>query len=399
MQPIRKPELTAEEQAELKRQEDLEREELDRQIREMYGLDAKAPQERVDPIAIIRKARDKHRDWSGDASHFGGLPRLGKAEWPRGKDGKPLPFIAQLDLAEVAMANPETPLPRTGSLAFFISEGAVIYVPEGVTEQADPPWDLPPAFVETSYPLPEHSSDVTRPLFPFWPVDLHRLRMPDDLPGIEDDTDIMNEIHEVQDAAFKAIHRGCEEDDRLNGDVQSYHWYTAQLVLRQPKLASEKLPEVIARAENYKPQSLPEIEQEARDLRQFIQQYGVFVADRNPWDALSAEETAVFVEAHGQLSRDFENICQFEVTRHLRDLQEATHRRMITGDMDAVVAMPDGVLERDNRCERRPSPFHHQMFGLGAGPQMDVFSHIGDYMLLQIGWDIPPEFTFGDVGG
>ena len=57
-----------------------------------------------------------------DASHgtrLGGAPDLPDlALWPHW-EGVPLAFLAQIDLAEVAALNPETPLPKTGFLSFF----------------------------------------------------------------------------------------------------------------------------------------------------------------------------------------------------------------------------------------------------------------------------------------
>lgn len=125
------------------------------------------PAERPRPLVLARKPREPDRDWSGERSHLGGLPRLGEADWPRGKDGRPLPFVAQIDLAEVAAACPESPLPHEGSLAFFVNSGAVLYVPPGFDVPATAPDDLPMAYDEGGYPFPEEPSSMARPTFPF----------------------------------------------------------------------------------------------------------------------------------------------------------------------------------------------------------------------------------------
>jgi hypothetical protein len=53
------------------------------------------------------------------ASRLGGEPDLpGDLKWPR-RNGTPMAFVAQLDLAEVAAVLPENPLPETGHLWFF----------------------------------------------------------------------------------------------------------------------------------------------------------------------------------------------------------------------------------------------------------------------------------------
>jgi len=53
-------------------------------------------------------------------SRLGGLPDLPPgAEWPRTPDGRPMSFLAQLNLAEAQGVRPETPLPPGGQLYFF----------------------------------------------------------------------------------------------------------------------------------------------------------------------------------------------------------------------------------------------------------------------------------------
>ena len=382
----------------VKEQEDRETDELFRQIDEMYAAGATFHGEHVDPIAIVRKKRDKSRDWSTDRSHFGGLPRLGKSEWPRDAKGIPLPFIAQIDLAEIAEANPDTPLPKIGSLAFFINSGAVIHVPDGVREHADLPWDLPEAFQETSYPLPEYKSEVTGRTFPFWPVEPLRLRLPASLPAPCDDYEVIEEIVQAQDAALEELvplRRGQYSSRDL---PEEFHWYAADLVLRQIKASIDYLPRAIASAKKYDAASIPQIEEQARGLAQFIPHFAIFVEGRNPWERMSDEEAAVLLDAIEQVHEDYGKLCRYNVSRRPRDLREATYRRMITGDRDAAAAMPDEVLEYYNECDRRSSPYAHQMFGVGGCPQDALYCHLSDNLLLQIAYDTPPEFRFGDVG-
>jgi hypothetical protein len=118
-------------------------------------------------------------DRSGARSWLGGAPQLGATPWPRGKSGEPLHFVAQIDLAEVAHATGEVPLPTMGSLAFFVGrEGAVIFVPEG---QGKTPVYPPPGMPD----LTEFggSSDWRydlegRRLYPYWPVSFSVLDLP-----------------------------------------------------------------------------------------------------------------------------------------------------------------------------------------------------------------------------
>lgn len=213
--------------------------------------------QRVDPIAIIRKARDKDRDWSNDRSWFGGLPKLGGQAWPRGKNGVPLPFVAQLDLAEIAAANPDTPLPREGSLAFFINEGAVLHVPPGDHQPTPAPDDLPHAYEEDGYPLPEVRSPLTHSLFPFWPVEPARMRLPEDLPPVSEDEDDLEIIDAAQVVASAAITPRREYAFSTGGRLtegiagaETMWWYGAGLVLRQLQAALAYVPRAIAGRES-----------------------------------------------------------------------------------------------------------------------------------------------------
>src|SRR5918999_1927368 len=52
--------------------------------------------------------------------HLGGLPRVPASfVWPSNKEGRPLGFLAQLDLAEVRAAAEIEWLPKAGTLLFF----------------------------------------------------------------------------------------------------------------------------------------------------------------------------------------------------------------------------------------------------------------------------------------
>jgi uncharacterized protein YwqG len=94
--------------------------------------DRLAPQ--VRPAIRLETAREPTQPGH---SHIGGLPDLpGDMEWPRRK-GKPLPFVAQVDLAEAQRAHASKLLPESGWLLFFSSEddaehgSCVLYLPAG----------------------------------------------------------------------------------------------------------------------------------------------------------------------------------------------------------------------------------------------------------------------------
>lgn len=106
-------------------------------------------------------------------SWLGGLPVApADFEWPRDTDGKPLSFIAQIDLAEVKPEastglRPEG-LPDRGALLAFMGQTYAFHVVSGedmiTTKPTTPPPDLEP--------LENHGFWIKDTVFPKWPVSL-----------------------------------------------------------------------------------------------------------------------------------------------------------------------------------------------------------------------------------
>lgn len=391
---------------------------------------------RIRPVVLARMARERGVDWSGAGSHLGGMPRLGEALWPRGRNQLPLPFVAQIDLAEIAAKCPESPLPHQGSLAFFINDGAVIHVPPGASEPAVAPADLPHAFEEGGYPLPEEPGLLTHPLFPFWPLEPIGLKLPDDLPLPSEEEDDLEAIRSVQTAALhnrlprreyafsvsSARKDGCPSADTM-------WWYGAQHVARclhkavdgserraafyvdsiakseayRARLESEierdaeKIAAAAAATERYR-EAIPRVAEQSAGLEAFVAEFDRFVTGRDPWSVMRANEVQVLKEAMAETRKSFEELCRFVVPSGLDDLRNLTIRRMITGDEAALAALPDELLGALNRGYRLTSAAQHQMFGLGECIQTALYDHLGDLLLLQIGYDDLPEMCFGDVG-
>lgn len=158
-------------------------------------------------ILISRRPREIGGDWKNARSWLGGAPRLGELSWPRNDKGAPLHFAAQIDLAEVAEKAPDTPLPKEGSLAFFIGDARmVLFVPD---HHAFPP-----------DPAPDGMSDLTtvggdprwpfdpqgRALFPFWPIAFTRIQVdgPNGPTTQLDEDDCREECYAAQSAAIGA---------------------------------------------------------------------------------------------------------------------------------------------------------------------------------------------------
>src|SRR5215831_7047912 len=87
-------------------------------------------------VVLSRRPRHVGDDRARAKSWLGGAPRLGGKPWPRGEGGRPLHFMAQIDLGEIAAAGGSAELPSYGALAFFIGADAppaakVMHIPSG----------------------------------------------------------------------------------------------------------------------------------------------------------------------------------------------------------------------------------------------------------------------------
>ena len=384
----------------------------------------------VDPVALVRKPRERNRDWSQDRSHLGGLPRLGGLEWPRGADGRPLHFAAQVDLAELASVNPDTPLPKSGSLAFFLGgAGCVLHVTDPDAAATPAPSDLPHAFAEGGHPMPELPSAVTRPLFPFWPLQPVRLRLPDDLPEPSEQSDDMEAITQAQDAALRAAVPQQAYPYEKQDDPPALWWYAAHYVQSQLRDSLDYLPRAIALREKWISDALgyqarlaaeeepdeakiqqsregeqrnraaiPAIRAQAEGLEQFTAHFAAFAEGHDAWERMSPEAVEVLGEAMAQARDAFPELCTYRVPQMLSQLHTVCIKAMITGDAPAFAALPDDRLDRLNKGSRLPGGVPHQMFGVGGCVQGALYEHLCDHLLLQIGYDDLAEMGFGDMG-
>ncbi|SFF85790.1 protein of unknown function [Novosphingobium sp. CF614] len=401
------------------------------------------------PVVLVRKPRERDRDWFGDRSWLGGLPRLGEAAWPRDGGGTPLPFAAQIDFAELAAAHPDgsrdSMLPGTGSLAFFLGTGAVVAVPPGEHDFTDPPRDLPPAFDEGGYPFPARANRLSRHFFPFWPVEPLLLDLPEDLRDPHDP----RRDPPRDDAIAKAManllsaHAGPRDHAFAAGDgaqaAPALWWHGAShladrlhlalegssrlVALRRDKLrqAEEALALLEAqrdpeepRPEERRPEAarieaarrdlaerqadLAAIEAHRESLPRMIAAMDGFVAGRPPWQRLTPQEYGVVKDLLAELHAAYGDLVQYHVPHEIAELTTLSLRAMVTGAPDALGAMPEEDLARINRDYRLPILHPHQMFGLGGCQQSARDEHRQDILLLQLGYDDMMEWRWGEMG-
>ncbi|WP_043972024.1 DUF1963 domain-containing protein [Novosphingobium sp. P6W] len=383
------------------------------------------------PVILVRKPRERTRDWFADSSWLGGLPRLGGMAWPRGTDGLPLPFIAQIDLVELAFACPDTPLPRTGSLAFFLGAGAVVPVPEGAHDFTDPPHDLAPAFEEGGYPFPATVNRLTRWFFPFWPVQLLALDLPETL---RDYHDTLREAA-IEQAMAVQLDRHAPLRDHpfyaagVGAPVEALWWHSVihladqlhealaacarplaahRAALDQKRAAFEQLrrdpqagPDALEHAQeaaDYLADELGAMEEQSAALPEMVEALDQFVAGRDPWQQLEPAELDIVADILAEVHERFGELVRYHAPGSLAQLATLSLRAMVSGPPETFAALPDDVLARINRDYRLPPVDQHQMFGLPAS-RLGARSHPrSDLLLLQLGYDDMMEWCWSEAG-
>ncbi|GGN51768.1 hypothetical protein GCM10011349_24640 [Novosphingobium indicum] len=397
--------------------------------RRAAGLPAEASHKKPAPrpVALIRKPRERDRDWFDDLSWLGGLPRLGTTAWPCDTSGTPLPFAAQIDLAELAAACPESPLPQTGSLAFFLGTGAVVAVPEGHSEFAEAPGNLPPAYDEGGHPFPAQPGRLSRHFFPFWPVqpvaiDLpETLRTPhgepwqyeanekmaeqierharprDTLFTAHEDTGLwwhgVNHLADQLHAAFDASGRPVAlKRDSVGHAQEALAAIENEGLEADPRL--EEAKEDLAR----KQADLAAIEAQRNGLPDMLAAIEQFIAGRDPWEPLTSDECAIVDEFLTELHANYADVVRHNVPSSVTDLAALSLRTMVTDTTEAVAALPDDQLARINREFRMPTRHPHLMFGPGSSHNPAAHAGRGDILLLQLAYDDMIEWRWGEMG-
>jgi len=354
---------------------------------------ARAITKQVLPVLLVsRRARHLHAtDWTAARSWLGGSPRLGMAPWPRSKaDGRPLPFLAQIDLAEVAAKIGPSPLPSAGALAFFVGDQPVLYLPEQPAAAAfsQTPADAP-TLDEAGYSgigVVAWPKDPLGPRsFPFWPVDL--TVVPGEVP--------------CRNSSFSAR----QAFQSLEGEPPPQWWYSAihfsdclriattfgvpnKVRVRQQGVSD---PQRLAAVETFQ-QGIPAFEKFAAEVAAWAQ-------GRDPWTFLTppdAEQLAAFFE---RASEEFREYTLFSLPHSLDDLSTATLIELATGEERAYATLPPRIQHLINEKYLLPVGQAHQMFGEaidiqgGAAEQAET-----NYLLLRLNHDDMMHWGFGDDG-
>lgn len=386
-----------------------------------------------EPVLVLRRSHEA--DWSGARSWLGGEPRLGELTWPIGRNsGRPLPFAAQIDLGELAARCPGSGMPEAGSLAFFLGEGAVLHVPEALDGQGHPRTPAPNGTPTLSSAA--SGSDAAHPEVPWWPVDLHPLSLPADLPNRRScDAAGAEAIAVAQHQAAGAIapHRAgrlsatalCAE---LGIDPVPLWWHSVRLF-------AAGLDEAAARAEALLGQAragLAEHEAKLAEMHEAdaagdaitVQEWEVqrqqgrvgqieeqcakvpaarealqwFMQDHDEWSLLGPADRADFLTLHAEIREHCGELARSNVPADPLELATASLRAALRGPDHALAAIPAELRAAIDSDWRQPVAVHHQMFGQGTNLQGAARDHVDYVMLLQLAGDDVIDWNFGQTG-
>ncbi|KQM22263.1 DUF1963 domain-containing protein [Novosphingobium sp. Leaf2] len=361
--------------------------------------EAPAPLPPPGAVLLARKPRERARDWFGDTSWFGGLPRLGPQPWPCDDAGTPLPFVAQIDLADLARAQPASPLPSSGSLAFFLGTGAVVAVPPGSHDFADPPYGLPAAYDEGGTVLPVRPGRSSRWFFPFWPVDLIAQDAFGNHAAARDHPFYAAGVGEPVQALWwhGVFHLADRLHDALDDSDRPLALYQEAIVRQHATLARLRLdPQAQPYAAEDAQEELDALEADLETLRaqcaalpDMVLAVDGFVAGRDPWTALLPEERDVVADLLSEIHEQYGELVRSHVPGTIAQLATLSLRVMMSGPPDVFAAMPTDMLLRINREYLLPPAIPHRLFGLAEGD---------DLLLLELGYDDMMEWNWSENG-
>lgn len=399
-------------------------------------------------IVLRRKAREDGMDWLAPESWLGGLPILGERPWPRGVSGAAMHFLAQVSLPAVHATAPK-PIPQEGWLAFFVDCDdqidelgcAVVHVSGSARERTQPPEDKAPVYADgwRSWSIFYPGSPEAPRSFPHWPVSLHAVEAPVQEDVCERSRLMTEAVQRALGNADSSFYAERVYEQGSLGDPPVF-WETAQRFVTQVEAAvSAKFVEgietwskVIAAAQRnletgWRPEDkgllipgifgpegsmqkkldfirrseagLAEAREVAPNYKAFLAELREWVADRDPWTEMRADQVDHLEAQFARLGADYEKLPGYMIETHQRWLAKATWVRMATHPDERVWRqLPDRAREVLNSEHLMPTDRCHQMFGTGAYMQNAVWENADKTMLMQLVYDDMMLWMFGDVG-
>jgi hypothetical protein len=400
-------------------------------------------------LVIARRERTVDADWHSAKSWLGELPKLGDTAWPRDGRGKPLHFLAQLDLAEIAQAGGgRTALPVEGAFSFFAggeTTGRVLHIKRPGLKPTAPPDDISEVEGIGGDPFVDRSHRFGPRKFPFWPVQFRAL-IPAPLVCTPDD-DAMDRARQAQaEAIARHFHRRDYNfsvkqaaADNLLGEVPLY-WLAALIFAERVPRMRDQVAKARARGEEYVETSLARLraleagqpppagqgrfgdpskekansenwlrigrkaradaDEHAAAVDAYITKVAAAEFAPDPWKEISTEDGNRLDVLFGQArSKELENFSRYLLPYSWRDYATDAIKQMAAGPDEAYVRLPKVWRDLINSRYCLPAGGAHLMFGIGDNIQgNEMFEYPDMRMLLQLTHDDMMYWPFGDNG-
>ncbi len=402
---------------------------------------------------IARKPREAGDDWFGAASYFGGLPKLGPAPWPPDAGGKPLHFMAQLDLAEIDRASSgRSALPKTGALAFFLGgsqggsrRGGILHVPEPGRRFTPAPsgrGSLEDVDIDdvVNRALPHGPHEV-----PFWAVTFEPIARV--VPEGDDYVDAYSDARDAQyaDIAAKIERRRYnftldEACAKAGLTEKPLYWLAAIMFAERVPSMLEAVAAARLRGAGYVEApgarlaaleaglppppgqgrwGAPGVDRENAErwiaigqkaivhadenesaVAAFIAQVKATMPDIDPFRLVTpndAEKLDVLFDPARKPPLD--EYSRYRLPRSWRDFGGHAVRLMASGSEEAFTRLPKALREVIFQSYRLPAGGAHLMFGLGTDIQGNPkFESRDEHLVLQLCFDDMLGWRFGDNG-
>lgn len=405
-----------------------------------------------EPTALVVARRERAvgaKGWFDAKSWFGGAPRLGNLAWPRDAKGKPLYFLAQLDLSEIAAAGQgHTALPTAGALAFFVGGekmGAIVYVKQiGIT--ATPlPADLCTAADIGGDLLVDSSNRFGPATFPYWPVEFRSLSSPARVADTDDDA--LDRARKEQVAAIAQHYQrraynfsaAYEAKAAGLGEIPIF-WLAAWMFAeRVPQLRVqvararalgldyvEKSTARLAALEAGLPpprgqgqfgdpakdkvdsqrwldigrRKIADADRHAAQVDAYVAKVQAAAMGPSPYEEISRADADRLDDLFDEtLSTALEDYSRFILPRSWRNYATDAIKLMAAGPDEAYARLPQAWRDLINSRYRLPAEYAHLMFGIGENIQdNEMFEKPDMRMVLQLTFDDMMYWSFGDNG-
>lgn len=337
-------------------------------------------------IILSRRRRSLSSNWWRAPSWLGGKPKLGKHAWPRDSKQRPLLFVAQISLAQLAQVSKITDFPNTGSLAFFVGgNGAVVHV-EGNEQDSftHPPKDLPgPETFSDMGCAVEGCDHNGLSLLLYWPIEMTVVPETGDMFH---DGSGEKLIHDSVERLGSRGQLSLEKLKEIMPIPRPQWWYTAIKLSNALRGSSQKYRAGATThfTAGVGSNEVPVSDSDARSFCDFVDEIYKWAQGRDPWVVMTSDDARKYVALTERLRKEWRDYLDFGVRSCLFRGETETFKLILTAEDRHYKTIPEASRRAINEQHRLPAHGNHQMFGTPICIQGNaICEQAGKHCLLQ----------------